>query len=290
MNIKSAVNKRPFLVYIIFTCLISWLGLFAVTGPGIFSGMQDPAPAQLLLMFLAMYAGPSISGLVLTGIIDGKKGLRALFSRLRIKHTGIQWYIIAVLAAPVFVLASLLILSRSSPAFLPGLFSSGFDTSLISMGIVFGLMTGFFEELGWTGFAVPRLRSKHGAFTTGILIGAAWGLWHLPLFLTRDPAGTVPFLLLLFGRLFTQLPAFRVLMVRLYDRTGSLPAVMLMHAGLTASSLIIQMQSSAGIHIIISNCALAVLLYLFLGLIYYLRKSGKVGKTNTYSTIKEISI
>jgi hypothetical protein len=38
---------------------------------------------------------------------------------------------------------------------------------------------GFFEELGWTGFATPRLRLRHGFLATGLIVGVPWGAWHL---------------------------------------------------------------------------------------------------------------
>ena len=40
-----------------------------------------------------------------------------------------------------------------------------------------GLMVGIFEELGWTGFAIPRLRLRYNVFTTGIIVGLVWGAW-----------------------------------------------------------------------------------------------------------------
>jgi membrane protease YdiL (CAAX protease family) len=40
------------------------------------------------------------------------------------------------------------------------------------------------EEPGWRGFALPRLQSLHGPLLGTLILGALWGLWHLPLFLT----------------------------------------------------------------------------------------------------------
>ena len=41
-------------------------------------------------------------------------------------------------------------------------------------------MVAFFEELGWTGFAVPELRKRYGILTTGLIVGLLWGVWHVP--------------------------------------------------------------------------------------------------------------
>jgi uncharacterized protein len=104
---------------------------------------------------------------------------------------------------------------------------------------------GFLEELGWTGFAVPRLRRHHGALTTALVVGGAWGALHFILIgwgLGSSsgehalPAYILGFLCFHLGTL----PAYRVLMVRVHDRTASLPVAMLMHASLSASMLIFQ--------------------------------------------------
>jgi uncharacterized protein len=107
-----------------------------------------------------------------------------------------------------------------------------------------GLGAGFFEELGWTGFAVPTLlRLRHGVLGTGLIVGVLWGAWH---FLTTfwgsgTASGALSLAILVPGVLFAIgiLPAYRVLMVWVYDRTGSLLVAMLMHASLTASMLVL---------------------------------------------------
>ena len=53
---------------------------------------------------------------------------------------------------------------------------------LFLMGIAVGLVAGIFEELGWTGFAVPTLlRLRYGVLGTGLIVGVLWGAWHLPI-------------------------------------------------------------------------------------------------------------
>jgi membrane protease YdiL (CAAX protease family) len=51
------------------------------------------------------------------------------------------------------------------------------------VGTAPGLLVGFLEELGWTGFAIPRLRLRYGVVITGLIAGVLWGAWHL---LTND--------------------------------------------------------------------------------------------------------
>lgn len=110
---------------------------------------------------------------------------------------------------------------------------------------------GFLEELGWTGFAVPTLRQRYGALTTSLIVGLLWGTWHLliAVWATRGMAGESSLTGFVAGFLafyFLALPAYRVLMVWLYDRTASLLLAMLMHAVLSASTIILQPISPNG--------------------------------------------
>src|SRR5205823_8022397 len=119
--------------------------------------------------------------------------------------------------------------------------------SLLLAGVAAGLLVGIFEELGWTGFAIPGLRLRHGVLATGLSVGVVWGAWHVLAFWEGDTlSGALPLALLL-ARLFAWLPAYRVLMVRVYDRTGSLLVAMLMHASLVFSISDLQPSSLAAV-------------------------------------------
>ena len=110
----------------------------------------------------AMLAGPSVAGILLTGLVSGKAGLRELLSRLLKWRVGARWYAVALLTAPLLVTAVLLALSLISPVFLPAIVTTDDKAALLLSGIAAGLAGGFFEELGWTGFAIPRLRRRYG--------------------------------------------------------------------------------------------------------------------------------
>jgi hypothetical protein len=86
-----------------------------------------------------------------------------------------------------------LALSLTSPAFLPGLLTTSDKGALLLMGFRYGLLGGgFLEELGWTGFAVPRLRQRHGALPTALVAGLLWGAYHFSvLFWATRPSGAL---------------------------------------------------------------------------------------------------
>lgn len=273
----------------ILTCLISWASLFILLGPDGFFGRVPAAGEQLPFMLLAMYSGPLAGGILMTLIARGKSGLRKVFSGLLRWRANILWYLIALLSAPVLTLAAHLLLSLFSPDFLPDAgflfesFSSGNIGTLILAGLFIGLLTGFCEELGWTGCATPGLLPRFGILRSGIIIGMVWGFWHFPLFLEKDPAGAVPYVLLVAVRLFTHLPAFRVLMVWVYSRSGSLLVAVLMHAGLTASAMLIQPRSASEINGVAVNIGFTALLWIFVAVVTAAEKKRFFRRTRGFA-------
>jgi membrane protease YdiL (CAAX protease family) len=258
---KTLLARHPVATYFVLTFLISWGGLLVVLGPGAFTGATAPTEGLLPLVYLAMFAGPSVAGILMTGLVDGRAGFHVVRSRLLKWRVDVRWYVVALLTAPLVVTAVLLPLSLSSAGFLPAVFASDDKVSLLAIGLAAGLMTGLCEELGWTGFVIPRLRLRYGALTTGLIVGLLWGAWHFPLFSGGDLSGALPLALFVPVQLFSFLPAYRVLMVWTYDRTGSLLVAMLMHVSLTASTLILQPLDVAGMRALTYDLVLAAALW-----------------------------
>src|SRR5215207_2826620 len=193
-----------------------------------------------------MVLGPGVAGILLTGLIDGRAGLREFRARLLKWQVGARWYAVALLTAPILILGVILALSLISPEILPRIFIASDKASVLLLGIAAGLTAGIFEELGWTGFAIPRMRLRYGVLGTGLIVGVLWGAWHLlqNFWASGVTSGELSLSIFvptwLLGVLVGQLAAFRVLMVWVYDRTGgSLLVAMLMHVSLAASSVIL---------------------------------------------------
>lgn len=223
---------------------------------------------MLPLFIPVVLAGPSVAGILLTGLVSGSASFRELLSRLFRWRMGVRWYAIALLIGPMVLMAALLVLSRFSPQFLPGILVSGNKASLLSMGIVAGLVVGFFEELGWTGLATPRLRQRYSVFSTGLIVGVLWGAWHIFLnviWVSGAYSGELSPALFLtargLGDLVGILPAFRILIAWVYDRTGSLLVAMLMHAGLTTSTMILEPRAISGVSLLIYDLVSALAMW-----------------------------
>ena len=239
-NIRAFIQRHPVLTYYVLTFAISWGGVLLVGGRGLVAGTNWQTDPLFIFALVALLTGPPVAGLLLTGLVCGRVGYRELLSRLLRWRVGARWYAAALLTAPLLMTATLLALSRLSPEFLPTILTADDKTSPLLLGLAVGLVGGFVEELGWTGFAIPRLRRRHGVLATGLTVGVLWAVWHLlqSLWVAPTSSGTVPpALFVTVGFFSTYLLPYRVLMVWVYDRTGSLPVAVLMHASLIASTI-----------------------------------------------------
>jgi uncharacterized protein len=228
-NQEAIIRRYPLVAYFALTFLISWTGALAVAAPHLIR--DEPLPKMTgILMFPAMLLGPTFAGIVLTRIVDGKSGLRVLFSQMFRAWVPPGWYA-ALLLPPALVLAVLLLLERfASPVYAPNRFF---------MGILFGIPAGFLEEIGWMGYAFPKMRSESNGLAPSILLGLLWALWHLPVINylgTATPHGAywLPFFLA-FSLAMT---AMRVLIAWIYTNTKSLLLAQLMHVSSTGSLVV----------------------------------------------------
>ena len=261
MAITRFITTHPVFTYFALAFAISWAGFVLVVGPGGFPGTGSQFDALLPFVASAMLAGPAVAGLLLTGLVSGKAGLRELLSRLLRWRVGARWYVVALLTAPVLAAAALFACSLTSP-----IFTAQSQAAILLAGITAGLTT-VLEEVGWTGFAVPRLRRRYGVVATGLIVGALWGAWHLlqGLWVGGTYAGSLPvavFVPLSFFAGMAQLTAYRVLMVWVYDRTESLLVAALMHASLTASTIFVFTPAATGASFLIYTWALAGALWI----------------------------
>lgn len=266
--LKTVIRNSPILSFIGLTFIISWGGILLAIGPGGIFGSEEISENLLPLVYFATLLGPGAAGIIMTWIIHGKHGLRGMRLSLQRWQVGAQWYGVALLTAPVLILIMLMLLSIWSRAFLPVIFTTEDKVSLLVTGIIMGLTVGLFEEIGWTGFALPLLREKFTSVTAGLILGMLWGLWHLPLFTgSLGNADSIPPILYLSILLFSFLPAYRILMVWVYDHTQSLFIIVLMHAPLAAGQLLFIPPALTGEQIVIYDLLFAFLLWILVAIV-----------------------
>ena len=234
--LRSRCERSPLLGYCVLSYGISWGGILVVLA---FTGfdLATLRPLDTGLIFVVMLLGPSTAGLAMTALLDGRRGLRELVSSLARWRVSGRWYGIALLTMPLLLFTTLWLLSAFvDPAFVPG-----FRWPLFAIGLV----AGTFEEVGWTGFATPRLLARQRPFTAGLSLGLAWALWHaLVDFRLNFNAHGVLWLLEFAFLYMAALTAYRLLMTCVYAHTQSLLLAVLMHASYTGWLLVLYPSTS----------------------------------------------
>lgn len=219
-------------------------------GPSKITLFTETFNQKLPLAILAILAGPSLASILFTGIVDGKDGFRRFIQRLT-RKANMKWYVLTLFGGPVIVAAVYLFLSLFSPNYRFGFLSSDNRISFIIAGLMTGLAAGFFEEIGWTGFAIPRLLKKNSVLKTGFVVGIVWAIWHiLPGIWFGYASGTIKNTVSLISYVadpFFFLVVYRILMVWVYKQTESLAVAMVMHGSLTAGARILTPLGIVGI-------------------------------------------
>jgi membrane protease YdiL (CAAX protease family) len=204
--------------FFVVTYIVAWSLWFA-------AGMT-PASWPRWLLFLPGTFAPGFVALWLTGRASGRSGVAALLRRLIDWQVPARWYVFAVsYIAVVKLIAALVhrVTMGAWPRFgeVPWyvMLAATFGSTLV------GGQAG--EEIGWRGYALPRLAGRFGLRGGSVLLGVIWAVWHLPFFFVpvADTFGqSFPVYLL-------AVTALSVAMALLYANTrGSLLPVMLMHS------------------------------------------------------------
>jgi membrane protease YdiL (CAAX protease family) len=196
---------------------------------------QGEAPGWL--WFLAPIAmiggwGPSVAALLVARRTEGRSAVRRLLGSLGAWRVPGHWYVLVFLLPPLATATSLLIVDRG-PATL-GQFDLGAALANIPIAYAIALPFGpLGEELGWRGFALPRLLARFEPWIATLILGAIWTLWHGPMMLLMPGASMPSFMTLSVGSLLIyqiQITAETAFMTLVFLRTnGSVLLAVLAH-------------------------------------------------------------
>jgi len=221
--------SHPLFSYFSVAYAIKWIVLipYTLAAWGIIAG--DWSAAFILATF-----GPFVAGVVMVNLVEGRAGLSRLKNGIRQWRLGWRWLLFLLVGIPALVMLGVIVQ--------PGAFA-GFlgvpPTLLVSYPLTYALVWfgggGVNEEVGWRGFALPRMQTRYGPLWGTLALGVIHCFWHLEEFLTPAQGGGpgtgwTPFVV--------DLPIFLVLVVSfniiitwIFNRTkGSLFAVISAHA------------------------------------------------------------
>ena len=156
------------------------------------AGLADRGSIPLGIPTFPLYVlggfGPLAAAVILSARHGGRRTVRALFAQLNSRRVPGRWFVIPVLVVPLGLVPVGGFLAAGgelpSPQALIGI-GLTFLAQLVLVATVGG---GLDEEMGWRGYALPRMLRTTHPVTASIVIGLLWAPWHLPLWL--DPTGT----------------------------------------------------------------------------------------------------
>lgn len=169
--------------FVVLTFALTWglaslLLLFPDTVAEIFGRASMAHPLVILAL-----AGPAIAATVLALEQGGVAGVRDLYSRIVRWRFGVHWYAAVLIGVPLITFLASAVAGRA-------LQSPDLSTALaVIQFLINHLVAGpLVEELGWRGFALPRLLGRFTPFSASLILGIIWGIWHIPQFLGSDAA------------------------------------------------------------------------------------------------------
>jgi len=175
--------------------------------------------------------------------IGGKESWKNVLKKLIQVKVKFRWYLFIFIGIPAVMFLGIIILNGGTIPSFHNLTSSYFVSYPILFILIFFFGGPLSEEIGWRGFALPRMQLRYGALKASLFIGVLWALWHLPHFLTVAQKGGPGTGLSIF---YINLPIFilsciaiSIIFTWVFNRTQeSLFIVILLHTSLNIFSTI----------------------------------------------------
>jgi membrane protease YdiL (CAAX protease family) len=229
---ESFIRKYPLLSFFLLAIGLTWV--FMITDA---LGSYGILPFRLSLpLMVVMGYMPTLAAVIVAGKTQGKAGIRALFRKLSIVRVGVGWYLLAIFGLAVMYVGAILLYNQFSGLAPIQVLSNHIPAvsaplelvpQIAVMFLIIGIVNG--EELGWRGFALPRLQTKYNALTSSLILGVIWSVFHLPLFFTLTGSSQNDWS---FANFLISTIAVTILYTWMYNNTqGSVLLAYLFHAG-----------------------------------------------------------
>lgn len=171
LSIRSIIGQRPVMVFIVLAFVVGWWPWYVGLAP-------EASPFV-----------PSLLAIILTAIVAGSSGLKRLLRDAVRWRAPLTVWVFALVAQPLLFGVAVgihVLFGGEAPPFTP--FTAD-ELPLVPLYLVIVLLPIYGpvgEELGWRGYAQSRLVERFGPVQVSLVIGAAWGFWHLPDFFADE--------------------------------------------------------------------------------------------------------
>jgi uncharacterized protein len=169
---EGFLARYPVVLFFLLSFVLTW-GYFWL----VFVPLHLPESLRALGGF-----GPAIAAFLVLAITSGEPAVLRLLRSMVQWRAGVRWYLLTLLGFPVLnFLAFLVIPGALSDFVAPDSRVLQRYLSEMAISLTIGVAP-LWEEVGWRGFALPLIQRRHGPVVGTIILGALWGVWHLPFF------------------------------------------------------------------------------------------------------------
>jgi len=204
----SIIKRNQVVLFFIFALVVS--SVFAIP---LLLSIYKVIPVELPgVLGLIASLGSSIAAVIVASLSDGKTELRKLWGGLKKWRVHPLWYLFAI-----FSNTAMILLAMGLFALFGGSFPSISEKlpQLLPIAVFLTIQAGLGEEIGWRGFATPKLQERFSGLAAIFIVSGVWLVWHIPLFFV--PGG---------------------LQANIWNKIGFLPAVAFYGVNLIAQSIL----------------------------------------------------
>ena len=238
---RALLARHPLVAFFVLAYLLSWL----VWSPWVLgedgAGWLPTRVAPSLLGYLnaaAIFVGPAVAGIVMTAVTEGGPGVRALLGRVVRGRVNVGWWAVALVGVPLLAVLGATVYSGLLPD-VAALGGPSFLLSYVPSFLLIAVLGGpLFEEIGWRGFALPRMQRIMHPAVASVVLGLLWCFWHAPQFLSPSWAassgGGGPVGILLYA---VTVVSFSIIITWIFNHTrASVLIAVLVHTSIDAVS------------------------------------------------------
>lgn len=168
---SNFIKKNSLIVFFVMSYLITIISVVIINFGTIVS-------INLIFFYISIWS-PTISAIIIAGIIGGWSEIKRLLSGFLKWKVGGFWYFAGffLMIGPLIFTLFYLLFGGEAPG------NPELTGGLIFITLINTLINGpLSEEAGWRGFALPRLESRFGSLISSLILGIIWACWHLPFY------------------------------------------------------------------------------------------------------------
>ena len=243
---RSLLDRHQVLAFVALTFALSWAIWWGMASMSLSIATSSGAVLNVIAL-----SGPTITALILSTVL-GVGSLRRLLGGFSMARASAKWVIVALVLPLAMILVAIAISVMAFGAPMPVITIALVGVLAYEFVRVLFLGGPLGEELGWRGFALPRLQARHTAYRASLFLGLIWGLWHIPLYFVTGTGqfetvsgGTDPAFAI--GAFVVWTIGLSILFTWLFNETrGSLIVVILFHTSINLGAFVPAAVGSTG--------------------------------------------